>query len=164
MWGFCNCCRINDVCACVWAELGISILQQASVCLTSHPCRLHTDRPDTFSFQHDVMQNEKTCRTCCSQTRQMISSASWAFPGFTVKKNTALKPTMFSTQIIVSVFSLFLASYFKSSLSSLVAGGKTVMSDIIWPVSSAKWNEFSPRIKDIMDKKCIWIPVRGDKL
>ena len=83
--------------------------RQCLPCLAPLQTVYGTSRRFAFSFQHDVMWNEKTCRTCCSQTRQMISSASWAFPGFAVKKLKKIyiyiyiyiNPIMFSLQVVV---------------------------------------------------------------
>lgn len=79
-------------------------------------------------------------------------------------KSTAPKLTMFGSQV-ATVLSLLLANYFKSSPSSPVADGRTALTDTVWPISSAKWNEFSPRInQDIKGDKYILASAAGDKL
>lgn len=69
-------------------------------------------------------------------------------------KSTAPRLTMFGPQVVALVPSLLLANYFKSSPSSPVAGGRTALTDTVWPISSAKWNEFSRRINQ---------DIKGDK-
>ena len=82
-WAFYNCWQNSQACVLLSEQVSH---RASSVSLASHPYTLCKEYPDAFSFQHDVMRNEKTCRACCSQTRQMISSPSWAFPGYAVQK------------------------------------------------------------------------------
>lgn len=146
----------------MWAELGNHDIA-SSISLASHPCRLRKEHPDAFSFQHDVMWNEKAWGACCSQTRQMISSPSWAFPGFSVQKgiNKTCK-----VQFTGGCFSRspLLAKSWSSSHSCLAAREREVTLNIAWPLPSAKWNGFSLRNWDIQGAKYILASATGDKL